>query len=717
MTKASLGSSSTSTEGNLVRTLQASFDGFMPPLSGQRKYGGVYTMPTITGDISASVKTSLTWLSSYGLWGDEAFEENKNVDEAFIDTMLQRFYMYFGTEKKDDFFAYTNHDFLYQDPTDQNITPEDDYRRILLLNGEEVKSNVIKYTKGLINGGDDDASFYQEALDYYEGTLDYSFLKDPSLISLMDSIKNISSLSDWTTYSANLLSSFGQSSLAAGFSFSVQIDETGKRGATYGSFTPSSETSYLNGDSFPTDSLIKEATEAYEKLGIENASSLANSFSSFASRHRTLYLSDSYQAIKYKQYALYDLDTKKDLLATHEMAIDLSSLFTRGGYSLAEMALCKTGDGASYLSYAKTLEEATLDELRSVAYFELYGASKDALSYTKGTPGTYEGFLTLIQNNLALDYMASDYYAPSLQTLTDLFSDIQRIFAKRLDSSSWLSSVGKEAVKEKLSAVKSTLIGTSSDGSVLSYADIVTKKCSSLGLDFGSAKAQSALGLVKCLENGKMTIEKYSLITFGPFLANAFYLQGNNSINISFGAVFSLGIDLSSCSKETILAKVGYVLGHEVTHGFDGDGVYFDKDGNYPGTSIIPAADQKKFEDFNLKAEKIYEGKEVLPGLSQNPHTTITEDVADMGGFAFMEDLGKETEGFDFALFYEELASGFASKVTRRRFIDKSLNDVHPYARVRCNVLLSNSSKFQETFSLKEGEGMYRSKSEQVIVW
>jgi len=72
-------------------------------------------------------------------------------------------------------------------------------------------------------------------------------------------------------------------------------------------------------------------------------------------------------------------------------------------------------------------------------------------------------------------------------------------------------------------------------------------------------------------------------------------------------------------------------------HGFDSNGVAFDKNGNYLETAIIPGADEKKFDELNLKAENIYKGQEVLPGLSQDPHTTITEDVADMGGFAIIE--------------------------------------------------------------------------------
>lgn len=732
MEKAGLNELSPCNEGNFIRTLKGAFDGFMPELKGQRKYGGVYTMPEITGSISNEANDALEWMVSYGLWNDvtiekdewgyddfieHPFDEEAIIDEDYMETYLKRFYMYFGTEENDDFFAYSNHDFLYEGNDDTTIDSSSNYRRSLMLDSETVKNNVLTYTAKLAESDDSSASLYKEALEYYKGTLDYSFLEDPLIKTQISFIKSIESLNGAIKYAENAFSLFGESILASIYEPVFMYDEN-MNVVTY-NFVGSTTAPFQLGYSlYSREDVIEEGLKVYKTIGLSDleADSYSSSLADFGLRCFKEYDDDKFDGKRGVHTALYDVDSNTDLFADNGINVDLTSIFTSSDYTLNDISSLSTSDFASYISFGTSLVNATPKELQAISLYELYSANMNAIEYVKGTAGSYKNLLTMIENNLADDYMKSDYYADSLANMTDIFTGIKRVFSERLSSSSWLSIADQSAIKEKIDAIKSTLIGTCSDGSTLDYKSLSTPSGLTLAATFGGANAIFQKGLIKQITNGQI-FHRTLLLTDGPFLSNAFYTPNSNTINITFGAVFSLGLDRSKCTEECVLAKIGYILGHEVTHGFDSRGVYYDKTGANIKDGIIPQEDMDKFTKLTQKVEEIYRNQEVLTGLAQNPETTISEDVADIGGLTFMEEIGKDKPSFDFKLFYKEMASGFAAKITRNRFYKNNLYDVHPYGRVRCNVLLSNSELFQKTFEITEDDGMYLSKDKQVVIW
>lgn len=717
LSKAGLSGDITLTQGNLVRLFKAAFEGYMPELTGQRKYGGVYTLPSGAPSDDGTVEEALKWLVSYGLWGEEAFDETAVADEALINTILKRFYMYFGTEEKDDFFASVNHDFLYESSDDSKITDSSYYAKSLMLNSQTVKTNVLAYAKLLADSGDEDASLYKEALDYYEGTLDYSFLDDPLIKTQISYIRTIDSVSDVLSYTANAFSLFGESLFTniASPSFFYNADYN----VVTGIYVNSTSAPFnLDGSSYHEDIVSDTGKMVFSALGLSetDAASFGERFAAFGLRCFNECADAKYDAKRNIQEPLYDVDSSKDIYADNSIDIDLSSVFTSSGYSLTDMAAIQTSDEAEYLALGATLVGASDKELQSLALYELYMANQSAFDYASGTPGTYDNFLNMIENNLAAAYMKSDYYATSLKNLNELFTGIKSVFTERIKDESWLSEEGKTTIKEKIGAVKSTLIGTCSDGTDLGYENLATPSGYTLAATLGAANAALQKGLIQKVALGE-SFDRILLLMEGPFLSNAFYTPNSNCINITFGAIFSLGFDPSNCTQECVLAKLGFVLGHEFTHGFDTSGVFFDKSGTYTKDGIISKEDMNAFQDLALKAEGLYKDQEVLPGLAQDPSLTVGEDVADIGGVVLMEGLGQEKTDFDFKLFYRELASSFGTKVTRSRFKRVNLNDVHAYGRVRCNVLLSNSALFSSTFGIASGDGMYIPSGDQVVIW
>lgn len=126
-------------------------------------------------------------------------------------------------------------------------------------------------------------------------------------------------------------------------------------------------------------------------------------------------------------------------------------------------------------------------------------------------------------------------------------------------------------------------------------------------------------------------VNKSDWITHGrPAIVNAFYSSLENSIQFPAGIL--QGTFFSNDRPRYLnFGAIGYVIGHEITHGFDDQGRQFDKDGNlvdwwYPETKkqYLEKASCIIQQYGNYTAEEV--------GLKLNGINTQGENIADNGG-------------------------------------------------------------------------------------
>jgi predicted metalloendopeptidase len=172
---------------------------------------------------------------------------------------------------------------------------------------------------------------------------------------------------------------------------------------------------------------------------------------------------------------------------------------------------------------------------------------------------------------------------------------------------------------------------------------------------------------------------------------------------------------------------IGFVIGHEITHGFDDHGRQYDADGNLK--DWWAEADAK---EFTKRAERIVEQfnkYEPLPGMHVNGKLTLGENIADLGGLSIA---------------YEALERALAKDPSKRKMIDgftpeqrfflsaaqvwkwnareamlKQSLTTNPHSPAPYRVLgpLSNMPEFYDAFQIKTNAAMYRAPGDRAKIW
>ncbi len=169
---------------------------------------------------------------------------------------------------------------------------------------------------------------------------------------------------------------------------------------------------------------------------------------------------------------------------------------------------------------------------------------------------------------------------------------------------------------------------------------------------------------------------------------------------------------------------VGYVVGHELTHGFDDNGRKFDAKGNLADW-WSPRVDEE-FEKRAACVERQYSGYLAVDDLKLNGKLTLGENIADLGGLklslaayrasrqgklpeARVEGLTPEQQ------FFVAAAQVWCDKVRPEEARHRVVVDSHSPGRWRVDGPLSDLHEFAAAFGCKAGDPMVR--ADRCEVW
>ena len=209
-----------------------------------------------------------------------------------------------------------------------------------------------------------------------------------------------------------------------------------------------------------------------------------------------------------------------------------------------------------------------------------------------------------------------------------------------------------------------------------------------------------------------------------PQTVNAYYNPTTNEVCFPAAILQPPYFDPAADDAQNYGA-IGVVIGHEMTHGFDDSGRQFDKNGNLEDWWTKDDADRFKSLADRLVAQ--FDAIELLSGVYANGRYTLGENIADQGGLrvaltAYKESVkGKapvDIEGFSpLQRFYIAYANVWAGNIRDEEIRVRVKSDPHSLGRQRTNATLRNIDPFFEAFDIKEGDPMWRTPEDRVIIW
>lgn len=715
------------TRGELADLLYVSYSSLMGEKEGIRVFE---TAPTdyIDGVAfsdsapSSAQEEALSFLADHGLFCDlptwnssMPFSYRSAAAEEDFHVYRDRFHGYLGLSEKEDFFTYANRDYLITDCESAATSPSDfAYDNALIP-----QSGINAWAKEIMKE-------VPEAQDYESTYLDSSHRTPGDCMGLMDAL-------------APMLNA--QSAAELRQVFVTQVLETGycplwsSRSMELGSFSQGTQSfsvyyslassyaltgnpsDYAKGSEKYNQSLARFTPIFLEALGCdeETAAAYAEDYCDF----KALF---AHEATAPSTYMPSEGD------GVYEFLVDCG-FSEPWWFAFSNEANTKTLYGL--------LKDETLDEMKGFCIWQMLahypsclpnGEHLMAWAYaSKPHDHSEQGLLDddlwgeyclgNVEYDLLNAYVGSPAYASSIEETERLFHDLQDGFIARFGGEEWLSPIGKARCQNKVSSIDYRIGLNGKDGVAISYPTIDYLSANEGTLYQNIATHDRAILTLDQGKLGKSYLERGYFQAFAdlsdPLTANAYYLGKGNGVLITMGFLASYD-GIARMNEEEKLATYGWVIAHEIGHGFDTSGIYYDEQGNYY-RSWLPEDDHQRFFSRAFQVVENYDGAEVMPGRFTDGYGVANEAIADITGLSVALDV--TSPSFDYEDFFIRAARNLASYASQSVYDDHLTDEPHPFGRVRVNQAFQALDVFQETFSLQEGDFLYLSPEERYALW
>lgn len=310
-----------------------------------------------------------------------------------------------------------------------------------------------------------------------------------------------------------------------------------------------------------------------------------------------------------------------------------------------------------------------------------------------------------------------DYFKPEAKKRMEvLVANLQQTFNERIQRLDWMTPETKQRALEKLNAFR-TKIG---------YPDVwrTYEGLEITSTDFlGNLQRTSTWSYNEMVARYGKPIDKTRWGMTAPTV-NASYNAVNNEICFPAGILQFPFFDFNA-DDAINYGGIGAVIGHEITHGFDDSGRQYAADGNLKDWWQKEDAD--KFKELANKVVEQFNGFTVLDTLHVNGKLTLGENLADLGGLAIAYEAftktkqfkeGKKIDGFTpQQRFFLGWAQIWRVNVLAEQQAQLIVTDPHSPGLYRCNGPLSNMDEFYDAFGIKEGDKLFKPKTERIKVW
>ena len=332
---------------------------------------------------------------------------------------------------------------------------------------------------------------------------------------------------------------------------------------------------------------------------------------------------------------------------------------------------------------------------------------------------------TAITDQVFADAFAQDWvkqhFQPAAQARIERITDaLEKALADEMRTLPWMSDETKKIAERKLAAIRNRI---GYPRKWRDYSGLRVDRDDFLGNLHRNAVFErnyllSRLG--KPLDPGEWEMT--------PTTVEARYARSMNSLYIPAGIIQPPFFD-NAADPGVNFGAIGVVVGHELTHGFDGLGSKFDERGNV--RDWLTSDDRKEFAEATSCEVAQYSKFVVLsddaddqPPVKGNGNLAVAESSADNGGLriafrALMDVLAAQrktvddkidgfTESQRFFLSFAQLSCENQTFFSARQSMS---DDPHSVGRVRVNTAAQNFEEFGKAFACAKGQPMYPEKA------
>lgn len=307
----------------------------------------------------------------------------------------------------------------------------------------------------------------------------------------------------------------------------------------------------------------------------------------------------------------------------------------------------------------------------------------------------------------------SDASQARVNTMVD---NLLAVFQERIDGLDWMSNDTKKQATIKLDAIGRKL---GFPNKWEDFSDLDFSATDYIGNINAAAVHSYEKNLAKL--NQKVDKEEWGM---PAHMVNAYYHPLLNEI--AFPAGIMQAPFFSNDYEDAVnYGRIGMVIGHEFTHGFDDMGSKFAADGTF--RNWWTEQDLKAFQERTGKLGETFAGFCPVEGHCVNPDLTMGENIADLGGLTMAYHAYTKTAEFKSNVtrngftpaqrFFIAYAQLWKINYTQEELKNRIANDPHSPGMYRVNGPLMNCPEFFDAFGVQEGDKMRNPKDKISKIW
>ncbi len=317
-------------------------------------------------------------------------------------------------------------------------------------------------------------------------------------------------------------------------------------------------------------------------------------------------------------------------------------------------------------------------------------------------------------------YVEEHFPAEAKEKAEEMIANIVTAFESRIDNLEWMSKDTKEKAKQKLNT---TTIKVGYPDEWKDYSDVEIADAGE-GSYFQNMMNASKWRTAEDMEKLGEPVDKSEWF-MAPQIVNAYYNPSYNEI-VFPAAILQPPFYDYKADAAVNYGGIGAVIGHEISHGFDDSGARFDADGNL--NNWWTDEDLEQFEALGADLADQYSNIEVLDSVYINGEFTLGENIGDLGGVnaaydglqLHLKEHGNpgEIDGFTpEQRFFMSWATVWRTKMRDEALKNRIKTDPHSPGMYRAYVPLQNIDAFYKAFEIEEGDKMYVTPEDRVVIW